>query len=311
MMSTVTVVTGACGGLGFEFCQRVVRARRPGTLVLACRDVRVGASVRARLVQLADSLDTAGLEVRVVELDLTRFASVRACAQHLLDTLPHIDVLLLNAGVMFHRRERTADALDLTLQTNFYGHFLLARLLQPRLDAAPAARVVAVSSVTHWLADSVPFADLELLNDTPDFVYKERVYCLSKLLDLLFVAALQRRLAACNSRCSAVACHPGWSKTMLMQHPASESWWFWLVFRIGNPLFAQSAEAGSLPLFEAAFGADVRGGDYIGPDGCLFGFTGANVVRARRSSLANDPELAERVWLYAEKLTQRSTQRKA
>jgi NAD(P)-dependent dehydrogenase (short-subunit alcohol dehydrogenase family) len=305
-MSTVTVVTGACGGLGFEFCQRVVRSRRRGTLVLLCRDVAVGAARRAQL--LADSADDSSgrlLTVLVIALDLTRFASVRACAERVAAAVPHVDVLLLNAGVMFHRRDRTVDALDLTLQTNFYSHFLLARLLQPRLDAAPAARVVAVSSVTHWLCDSVPFHDLELLSDTPDFLYKERVYCLSKLLDLAFVAALQRRFAASDSRCLAVACHPGWSKTMLMEHPASESWWFWLVFRIGNPIFAQSAEAGSLPLFEAAFGTNVRGGDYIGPDGCFFGLTGANAVRARRSALASDPELAERIWAYAEKITQR------
>jgi NAD(P)-dependent dehydrogenase (short-subunit alcohol dehydrogenase family) len=309
MSTTVTVVTGACGGLGFEFCRRFVLQRRSGTLVLACRNVRDGELARAKLLQLAESLSDSSdhnLAVQIVELDLSRFASVHSCATRLAATLPHIDVLLLNAGVMFHRRERTVDSLDLTLQTNFYGHFLLARLLQPQLDAAPSgARVVAVSSVTHWLCDAIPFEDLELLKDTPDFVYKERVYCISKLLDLLFIAALQRRFAASNSTCIAVACHPGWSKTMLMEHPASESWWYWLVFRLGNPIFAQSAEAGSLPLFEAAFGADVRGGDYIGPDGCLFGFTGANAVRARRSALASDPELAERVWKCAEQVTSR------
>jgi NAD(P)-dependent dehydrogenase (short-subunit alcohol dehydrogenase family) len=304
-MSTVILVTGACGGLGFEFCRRFVNSRRPGTLLLACRSVSDGESARSRLLLLSDS--TPRVHVDIVQLDLSNFASVRQCAAHVIATHAQLDVLVLNAGVMFHRRQRTVDELDLTLQTNFYGHFLLTRLLQPALDRSSAARVVAVSSVTHWLCDAVPFDDLHQLSNTPDFVYKERVYCLSKLMDLLFVAALQRRYDASESsnRCSAVACHPGWSKTMLMEHPASESWWFWLVFRLGNPIFAQSAEAGSLPLFVAAFDDDVRGGDYIGPDGCLFGFTGANAIKARRSALANDPMLAEKLWNFTEKLLEK------
>lgn len=299
-MAFVAVVTGANSGLGLEFCKRFV-AEPPApsaTLVMLCRRSPAAAEARERLVQLS----AGQVQVELLELDLAHLASVRRCAALICVLFRRVDVLLLNAGVMFHRRQRSGDGLDATLQINCFSHFLLWQLLQPLLEAAPAARVVSVSSVTHWLCRDVPEADLALLADTPDLVYKERVYCLSKLLDLLFVVELQRRLAAAGSRCIAVACHPGWSKTMLMEHPASESWWFWLVFRLGNPVFAQSAERGALPLWEAAFGADVAGGDYLGPDGCLLGLSGANVVRAARSSLAHDTALAQRVWARLEQV---------
>jgi NAD(P)-dependent dehydrogenase (short-subunit alcohol dehydrogenase family) len=300
----VVVCTGANSGLGFEFCKRLVCSGPPAgassvSLVMACRASAQATCARDDLLQMA----VPGVQVDLVELDLTQFASVRRCAALLAVLFTRIDVLLLNAGVMFHRREHTVDGLDLTLQTNCYGHFLLTSLLRAQLDAAPAARVVSVSSVTHWLCDDVPLDDLRLVARTPDLVYKERVYCISKLLNLLFAAELQRRLTKANSRCISVACHPGWSKTMLMEHPASESWWFWLVFRIGNPLFAQSAERGAIPLWEAAFGADVHGGDYIGPDGCLFGLTGCNGVPVARSKLAHDATLAQRVFAVCEQIT--------
>lgn len=299
-MSFVAVVTGANSGIGLEFCKRFAAAppTRNATLVMACRR-SVGASEAHESVQ---QLAAAHVQVELVELDLADLASVRRCGALLAVLFVRVDLLLLNAGVMFHRRERTADALDRTLQINCFGHFLLWQLLQPLLDAAPAARVVVVSSVTHWLCRDVPEADLPQLRLTPDLGYEERVYCLSKLLNLLFVAELHRRLRAAASRCIAVACHPGWSKTMLMERPAAQSWWYWLVFRVGNPIFAQSAERGALPLWEAAFGADVVGGDYLGPDGCLFGFSGANVLPAARSKLALDTALAQRVWARFEQI---------
>jgi NAD(P)-dependent dehydrogenase (short-subunit alcohol dehydrogenase family) len=298
--SLVVVCTGANSGLGFEFCKRLVSTPPAASVsvVMACRSSAQASAARDALVQMA----VPGVQVDLVELDLAQFASVRRCAALLAVLFAHIDVLLLNAGVMFHRRQRTVDALDWTLQTNCFGHFLLASLLRAQLDAAPAARVVSVSSVTHWLCDDVPLDDLRLLTRTPDLVYKERVYCISKLLNLLFASELQRRLARANSPCISVACHPGWSTTMLMEKPASESWWFWLVFRIGNPLFAQSAERGAVPLWEAAFGTDVGGGDYVGPDGCFFGLTGANGVPAAKSKLAHDATLAQRVFDECEKL---------
>ena len=47
---------------------------------------------------------------------------------------------VLNAGVMLRPWATTADGLELTMGVNHVGHFLLARLLEPQLAAAGAAR---------------------------------------------------------------------------------------------------------------------------------------------------------------------------
>ena len=44
---------------------------------------------------------------------------------------------------------RTGDGLELQMATNHFGPFLLTGLLLPQLAAAPAGRVVTVSSLMH------------------------------------------------------------------------------------------------------------------------------------------------------------------
>jgi NAD(P)-dependent dehydrogenase (short-subunit alcohol dehydrogenase family) len=117
--------------------------------------------------------------------------------------------------------------------------------------------------------------------------------CQSKLANLLFTLELSKRLK--GTSITAVAAHPGWSLTHLvrgivtalrdvltrvhcqMDVPKSTSCLYMLVFVIGNPLLAQSAERGALPLAHAAFAPDVCANDYYGPDG-WFGFGGAHAA---------------------------------
>ncbi len=69
----------------------------------------------------------------------------------------------------------------------------------------------------------------------------------------------------------------------------------------GNRFFAQSAAMGALPEVYAATAPDVRGGDYIGPDGPLgqSGFP-KKIASSRRS---RDHAVAARLWQVSEALT--------
>lgn len=129
----VVVMTGATAGLGAHALQPIVN--QPGTRVI------IGARGAGR---------TAPPGVEVLALDLASLASVRkfadAVKQRLGDT--RIDVLVLNAGMQTAKNEeRSADGYELTFAVNHLAHYLLARLLLPRM--ADHGRLVITTSETH------------------------------------------------------------------------------------------------------------------------------------------------------------------
>jgi hypothetical protein len=64
---------------------------------------------------------------------------------------------------------------------------------------------------------------------------------------------------------------------------------------------AQSAEMGALPEIYAAAGADIEGGDYIGPSGLME--SRGLPKKVQSSALSHDVEVAQRLWAVSEELT--------
>lgn len=127
------VMTGATNGIGAAAIERL--ARQPGTRVI------VGARGTGRTVP-------AGVEV--LALDLASLDSVRAFADAVvaeLDDAP-IDALILNAGTQASdQKGRTSDGFETTFGVNHLAHYLLARLLAPRV--ADNGRLILTTSDTH------------------------------------------------------------------------------------------------------------------------------------------------------------------
>jgi hypothetical protein len=70
---------------------------------------------------------------------------------------------------------------------------------------------------------------------------------------------------------------------------------------LGNRLFAQSAAMGALPTLYAATAPDVRGADYIGPDGW---FENQGYPKKTTSnSRSHDEATAAKLWDVSEELT--------
>lgn len=67
--------------------------------------------------------------MKVQHLDLSSLASVRTFANQIIKEEPRLDVLVNNAGVGGVRNKITADNLQLGLQVNHFGPFLLTCLL--------------------------------------------------------------------------------------------------------------------------------------------------------------------------------------
>lgn len=72
---------------------------------------------------------TKNRNVVVRHLDLASLKSVRKFAREIIDTESRLDVLVNNAGMGTLLDEKTEDGLDICLQVNHFGHFLLTNLL--------------------------------------------------------------------------------------------------------------------------------------------------------------------------------------
>jgi NAD(P)-dependent dehydrogenase (short-subunit alcohol dehydrogenase family) len=285
------VVTGGNSGIGYEAAREL--ARKGAHVVLACRDAGRAEEARARI-----AAEQPGARLEVMELDLASLASVRAFAGRLRARHPRLDALLNNAGVMAIPRRLTADGFEMQLGTNHLGHFALTGLLLEALLAAPAARVVNVSSTAHR-AGHIHFDDLQLERGYGPW----RAYGQSKLANLLFTYELQRRLEAAGASAIGVACHPGYAATnlQLVGPRMSGSSLMEHVMRLGNRAFSQSAAMGALPTLYAAAAPEVRGGGYYGPDG--FMENRGHPRRVGSSRRSHDAADAARLWQLSEELT--------
>ena len=267
------VVTGANSGIGTPTAGEL--AAHGAHVVLACRNV---ASGRRAAASMAGS-------PRVVRLDLASQASVREFAEAWEGPL---DLLVNNAGVMTPPRYReTEDGFELQYGTNHLGHLALTARLLPALLAAPAPRVVTVSSIAHHRGDET------VLQGNPEGSYRpQRAYGNSKLANLLFARELNRRARAAGSPLTSTAAHPGVSATNLVGSPdgmgANP-----LVRRVAPyvlPVLLQSAAAGANPTLYAATAA--APGSYTGPQHLRE--TRGPVGPAKLSRHARNDDLARR-----------------
>lgn len=285
----ICVVTGASSGIGEEAA--IALAGRGAQVVLAVRDQGRGDATRTRILARHPEAS-----VTVSLLDLADLASVRAFAERTDASLPRVDLLLNNAGLGQQKvRTVTTDGFELQFATNYLGPFALTGLLLPVLLKADRPRVVAISSVVHRMG-RIRFDDLQGERSYSG----SQAYSQSKLADLMFALALDRRARQAHSRLVSVAAHPGIAATSF-------------IAKLGLPPFAKTASdafvglvghdsaSGAMPGLYAATMPDMVGGQYVGLDGLLElkGAPAPGVIAAR----ARDVSAQERLWAISERLT--------
>ncbi len=260
------LVTGANRGIGFEVAARL--------LSLGC-EVWLGARTaeRGEFARRALRLRT-GRDVHVVVMDLSSQASIRTAARQWSFGAGRLDVLIHNAATIPQRRLETIDGIEMQLAVNHLASFLLTHLLMPQLVAAPAARVIVVSSNAHARAA----LDLDDLQATARYKRRAR-YQATKLANVLFVQALARRLE--GTRVSVNAVRPGTINTGLVR---DFLWPFgFLRWIVGG----STPGRGASPIVRVA----------LDPE--LAGITGGYFDRhrlRRAAPRALDPALQEQLW---------------
>jgi NAD(P)-dependent dehydrogenase (short-subunit alcohol dehydrogenase family) len=234
-----------------------------------------------------------GASIEMKLLDLADLGSVREFASEVAGT-HELDLLINNAGVMMPPRSITRDGFELQFGTNHLGHFALTGLLLERLTRGTDPRVVTVTSLEHR-PGRIDFDDLTSERD-----YQPRTaYQRSKFANAVFGIELDRRLRAAGSPVKSVLAHPGYSATNLQTSGPTGP--MKALLRVGNRLFAQSADRGALPQIHAATALEVQGGEFYGPDG--FNQLRGNPTRVQPAERATDPELGRRLWQVSEELT--------
>ncbi|OLN89046.1 Short-chain dehydrogenase TIC 32, chloroplastic 5 [Colletotrichum chlorophyti] len=208
---TILVTGVSPGGLGATFVEKVAAAS-PATLILAGRNT-------AKIQQTIDAIVAAhpSVTIKSLQVDLGSFKSVRTAADTVIgwDDVSKIDVLVNNSGIMATPFTLTEDGFESQWETNHLGPFLFTNLIIEKVLAAPAPRIIMVSSDGHRLGH-IRWTDYNF-NDgkhyNPWFAYGQ-----SKTANCLMAISLAEKLG--GRGLLSFSLHPGVIMTNLADNSA-------------------------------------------------------------------------------------------
>lgn len=134
----IVLVTGANTGLGFEAATKYV-ALGADKLILAVRSAAKGEEAKKRILERTGRR-SGQVDIAILTVDLTDFASVQGFVRNLRHETQHLDVALLNAGLANPKFEQSPTGWEMAVQVNVLSTALMAVLLLPLLRTTAAAR---------------------------------------------------------------------------------------------------------------------------------------------------------------------------
>ncbi len=198
----VALVTGANRGIGLETSRQL--AAKGVTVIMGGRN-------EASINQAAEGLRQEGLSVLPVVLDVTDDGQIEAVRRKLEGDFGRLDILINNAGlitgeIFFENSSAkvSREALRQTYEVNVISQVALTQALLPLLKAAPAARIVNLSSILGSLAINRDF-------EGQMATVKPLAYNSSKAALNMFTVHLAQELSQTSIKVNAA--HPGWVKT--------------------------------------------------------------------------------------------------
>lgn len=196
----VALVTGATRGIGQETVRQL--AEVGVTTLLAGRDP-------ARTQAAADKLKAEGLPVEPITLDVTNADTIQKAVTEVKARFGKLDILVNNAGIVVDDfgkapSEQTLDAWRETFDTNLFAVVEVTKAFLPLLRAAPAARIVNVSSQLGSLT-------LHVDPTSPIYNFKVPAYDASKSALNSWTVHLAYELRDTPIKVNAV--HPGYVQT--------------------------------------------------------------------------------------------------
>ena len=168
----VILVTGASpNGLGAFFVKHIAVAN-PRLVILAGRNPTKMQATSDAVTKINPNVQT-----RTLQLDLESIRQIKEAGATVNGwaDVPHIDVLVNNAGVMACEYAKTEDGLERQFAAGHVGPFLFTNLIMSKILASSAPRIVNVSSEGHRLSamrwGDIGFAVSRLLDPQDRHLY--------------------------------------------------------------------------------------------------------------------------------------------
>ncbi len=242
------VITGATAGIGLYTLKTL--AKKGAFVIGAGRNpARCEAAEKQVLKENPDA------DILYLTYDLSSQDEIKKLAKEIKEILDKkgksLYCLINNAGAFLSRRCETADGIEMQLAVNFLAPFLLTHLLFPLLEKQEGARVLTISSQSHYKT----FANWKNVQLKKCYIslwaYKQ-----SKLFTVLFTRELDRRIRVKGLRAFAV--DPGVVKTEIgSKHTNFISDCIWRIRRIA----AVSIEKGAATAIHLAAAPDIKDGE--------------------------------------------------
>lgn len=254
----VVIITGSNTGIGKETAKALVKAGF-GHIVLGCRDVE---KMKLAKQEMLKEFSTAS--IHDLSLDLGDSKSIEKFVSDFQQLNLPLHVLINNAGVMATPQRVTKDGYEYQNGINHLGSFRLTLLLLPIMAKTKGEkRIICVASSAHQMCFGINFDDYHMRQ--PGSYGPWKSYAQSKVSNIMFASALDRRLAGLFSKdkpdhFNCCSLHPGVITTELQRDLSGFSR---TILETSNKLFGKTTQQGAATSVFATLSPSLKGGEYF------------------------------------------------
>lgn len=271
----IILITGATAGIGLHTALQLATKKFKVIITARSHDKAKGA-----INFIKKDVPEADLDYFVA--DLSSQSEVHRLANEFKQKYQHLDVLINNAGAVFSSQIFSADKIEMQWATNHLASFLLTHLFIDVLEKSNSARVINVSSDSHYKG-KINFEDLYYNKN----YFAMTAYRQTKLANVLFTYEAAQRWK--NKGITFNALHPGMVDTSIGE--TNSRGIVKLAWSLAR-LFAISVEKGAETSTYLASAPEV--------ENITAQYFYKNKAK-KSSSLSYDKKLAQKLWLLSEK----------
>lgn len=276
-MKKHAVISGANAGIGFATSKALLQ--KGFKISMFCRDIQKAEIAKKELITLTNNDD-----IDIFQVDFTSLKSIENACVLFKSKYQKLDVLLNNAGGTFASYHLTEDGIEQTMAVNHFGYFAMTFHLLPLLLLTEKARIVNVSSKSHFKGE----INFETINEKNGYFIMKQ-YENSKLANVLFTKYLADKLQDKDIKVNCL--HPGVVKTKIGN-------------KAGNPFF------GMVWSLFATFGINTDAGAetsvYLASSDQVKDVNGMyfdKKIAYKGVELARNKELQTKFWNWSEKIS--------